>query len=117
MTGQLTANDVALQLAQLARDLDRIIRDLAQAEKDAVNAREDYSLAHAKAFLAADGAMDIRKHLAIEATHQARLDAELAEAKVRGLKRSVDSVKVRIDVGRSVGAVVRSEAALAGGPS
>ena len=117
MTGQLTANDVALQLAQLARDLDRLIRELGDAEREAVNAREDLTLAHAKAFLSAEGPMDIRKHLAIEATHQARLDAELAEAKVRGLKRSVDSVKVRIDVGRSVGAVVRSEAALAGGPS
>lgn len=113
MSTVLTANDVALQLAALARQLDALVQEIGRAEIAAVNAREDHTLALSKAFLRAEGAMDVRKHMSIEATHVERLAAELAEATVRGLRRSIDSVRVRIDVGRSVGAAMRSEASLA----
>ena len=114
MNAPLTSNDVALQLAKLSRQLDELVRDIGQAEIVAVNSREDFTLAHSKAFLEASGPMDVRKHLAIEATHVERLAAETAEAIVRGLRRQIDTVRVRIDVGRSVGAAVRSELSLAG---
>lgn len=110
----LTANGIASQLASLSRQLDSLVREIGKAEVEAVNAREDHTLALSKAFLRAEGAMDVRKHISIEATHTERLAAELAEATVRGLRRSIDSVKVRIDVGRSVGAALRSEVSLAG---
>ena len=114
MNGQLTANQIAAQLAQLARELDDLVRRIAEAERDAVNKREDYTLAHSKAFLAAEGPMDIRKHEAIEQTHVERLAAETAEAVVRGIRRQIDSTKTRVEVGRSVGTALRSEMALAG---
>lgn len=114
MTAPLTSNDIAAQLAALARQLDSLVRQIGEAEIAAVNAREDYTLALSKAFLRAEGAMDIRKHVSIESTHTERLAAELAEATVRGLRRSIDSVRVRIDVGRSVGAATRAEMGLAG---
>lgn len=114
MTAPLTSNDIAAHLATLSRQLDALVQDIGSAETAAVNAREDYTLALSKAFLRAEGAMDIRKHVSIEATHSERLAAELAEATVRGLRRSIDSVRVRIDVGRSVGAATRAEMGLAG---
>lgn len=116
MTGpvQLTAAGVSEHLAALGRELDRLIKQIAEAETAAVNAREDFTLAHAQAFLRAEGAMDVRKYTAIEATHVQRIAAELAEAEVRGLRRSIESVRVRIDVGRSVGAAMRAEVSLAG---
>ena len=114
MSGQLTANGVAAQLAQLARELDDLVRRIGEAEREAVEKREDYTLAHSRAFLAAEGAMDMRKHEAIERTHDTRLAAEAAEAIVRGLRRQIDSVRIRIDVGRSVGAALRSEISLVG---
>jgi hypothetical protein len=114
VTAPLTGNAVAAQLAALSRQLDDLVREIGRAEVEAVNRREDYTLVHAKAFLSAEGAMDVRKYVAIEATHAERIAAELAEATVRGLRRSIDSVKVRIDVGRSVSAALRSEVSLAG---
>jgi hypothetical protein len=114
VTGQLTAADVAAQLAALSRQLGELVDKLDTAEQDAVNAREDYTLAQAKAFLSAEGAMDVRKFTAIEKTHTQRLAAELAEATVRGLRRQADTVKVRIDVGRSVGVTLRSELNMSG---
>lgn len=114
MQEQLTANSVASHLAKLARHLDDLVGEIGRAEIVAVNAREDHTLALSRAFLTAQGAMDVRKHTAIEATHHTRLAADLAEAVVRGLRRSIDSVRVRIDVGRSVGAATRAEMSLAG---
>lgn len=110
----LTANDVALQLAELGKQLAALITAMDGAERDAVNRREDYTLAHSRAFLRSEGPMDVRKHTAIEQTHAERLAAELAEALVRGLRRQIDSVKVRIDIGRSVGVAIRSELNIAG---
>ena len=113
MSDVLTSTDVATQLAKLSRQLDELVQEIGRADIVAVNAREDHTLALSRAFLQAEGAMDVRKHVSIEATHMQRLAAELAEATVRGLRRSIDSVRVRIDVGRSVGAAMRAETALA----
>jgi hypothetical protein len=112
--GQLTAHQVSEQLAKLSRQLDELVTKIGDAEREAVNRREDLTLANAKAFLRAEGPVDVRKQLAIEVTHTERLAAELAEAEVRGLRRQIDSTKVRIDIGRSLGAALRAEASLAG---
>lgn len=42
------------------------------------------------------------------------LVAETAEALVRGRKRQLDSLKIRIDVGRSAAAALRAEITLGG---
>ena len=110
----LTPNSVVSQLAELGRALDKGVDALEKAETAAVNAREDYTLALSKAFLRAEGAMDFRKHKAIEQTHDERLAAETAEAVVRGLRRQIDSIKTRIDIGRSVGVALRAEIDLTG---
>ncbi len=114
MSAPHTPNDVALQLSRLARTLDETITALDQADREAVEKRAAFSLAHSRAFLSATGPMDIRKHTAIVETHQHNLDAEVADQIVRGLRRRVDATKVRIDVGRSLGAAIRSEMSLAG---
>jgi len=43
-----------------------------------------------------------------------RAAADVAEALVRHLRRRIDGIKVRVEVGRSVGAAVRTELNLAG---
>lgn len=110
----MTPNGVAANLAQLARDLDAVTKTLDLADRDAVNKREDYTLALSRAFLSAEGSVEQRKHEAITRTHPERLAAESADAIVRGLRRQVDTIKVRIDVGRSVGSALRAEMSLAG---
>lgn len=114
MTDQLTPSRVASTLAKLARQLDDLVDAIDDAEKRAVHAREDFTMAYAKAFLSAQGSMDVRKHLATEETHDTRLAAELAEQLVKGIRRQIDTVRMRIDVGRSLGAALRAEASLAG---
>lgn len=110
----LTTQEVVRKLGALSTELNTATENLDVAEKDAVNKREDYTLAYAGEFLAAEGAMEVRKQLALQATAAERLAAETAEQVVRGLRRQVDTLRVRIDVGRSMGTALRAEIALAG---
>jgi hypothetical protein len=111
----MTPNEIAAALAKLSRELDDVTVALDTADRDAVNAREDYTMAYAKAFLAADGSMDVRRYVATEQTHDTRLAAEAAEQIVRGLRTRRDTLKVRVDVGRSVNAALKAELATLGG--
>ncbi|HXH77151.1 hypothetical protein [Nocardioides sp.] len=113
----LTPNDVALALARLGRDLEACVRSLDHADRESVHKREDFTLALSRAFLATEGPMDMRKHRSIVDTHTERLAAEVAEQIVWGLRRQVDSIKVRIDIGRSVGTALRAELTALGGTS
>lgn len=114
MTGPQNTNEVAMHLASLGRDLAATVKTLDGAEREAVNRREDYTLANARAFLAAEGSVDFRKNTALVQTHAERLAAETADVVVRGIRRQLDAIKVRIDIGRSVGAALRTEINLAG---
>lgn len=108
------SNDVVKQLGALSRQLDEVTQQLNEADVAAVNARETAKLAEAQAFLAAEGSMDMRKNQAIVETHEVRLAADVADALVRGLMRTVRTLQSRIDVGRTYGATLRSEIALSG---
>src|SRR6476620_11421037 len=97
---------------RISEELTELSKDLDQLEVDAVNAREDYTLAYAQAFLSAEGAMDVRRYQATVDTAATRLVAETAEALVRGRKRQIDTLKVRIDVARYAAAALRAEISL-----
>lgn len=110
----LSPTSVVHGLLELSRELAELAKGLDKLEADAVNAREDFTLAHARAYLSAEGPVETRKAIAITETHDERLAADLAEALVRGRKRQLDSLKVRIDVGRSAAAALRAEISLGG---
>lgn len=114
VSDMLTPNRIAKTLMELARDLDTTVGQLEFADRDMVEKRAAADLAYSRAFLAAEGSMDIRRHVATEKTHQIRLDAEVADALVRHLRRRIDAIKTRVDTGRSLGAALRAELALAG---
>lgn len=106
------ATEVALQLARLARELDDTVRALESADRESVEKRAAFDLAFSRAFLSAEGSIDGRKHQATVATYDQRVSADVADTVVRHLRRRVDAIKTRIDVGRSYGAAVRAEIAL-----
>lgn len=107
-------NEVVLHLTELSRQLADATEQINEADIAAVNARETAKLAEAKAFLAAEGSVEARKSKAVVQTHEARLAAEVADAGVRGLQRTIRTLQTRIDVGRTFGATLRSEMNLAG---
>ncbi|MEV0646039.1 hypothetical protein AB0I28_12315 [Phytomonospora sp. NPDC050363] len=114
MTAPSTANEVVLQLASLSRELDTTVSQLEKADLDSVDKRSTFDIAFSRAFLEATGAMDIRKHTAVIETAQERVNADVADALVRHLRRRIDAIKTRIEVGRSYSAAIRAELSLNG---
>jgi hypothetical protein len=114
MTNPSTATDVAANLARIARQLDQAVTDLRTLDEEAVRACSRFEVTFAKSFLQHEGAMDVRKQQAIIETEKEKFDAEIADQRVRSQRALIDSLKVRIDVGRSYGTALRSEIALAG---
>jgi hypothetical protein len=116
MTNPSTATDVAANLARIARQLDQAVTDLRTLDEEAVRARSRFEVTFAKSFLQHEGALDVRKQQAIIETEKEKekFDAEIADQRVRSQRALIDSLKVRIDVGRSYGTALRSEIALAG---
>lgn len=113
MTGlPASSNDVALQLSRLSRELDDTVRQIETAERDAIEKRGAADLAFSRTFLSAQGSVDYRKHFAAVETHNARMEADLAEAVLKHLRRRVDAIRIRIECGRSIGAGLRAEASL-----
>lgn len=109
-----TATDVAMHLAQLSRQLDSTVKDLAKFDEEAVRARALYTSEYARAFLGAEGSMDVRKYTANINTADRALEADLADAKVRAAKEAIRAIQTRIDVGRSYASAIKAEVALAG---
>jgi hypothetical protein len=110
------ATEVVQHLASLALELNNKVAAIRTAERDFVEKRGAADLAYSREYLAAEGSIDARRHQATIKTFRQRMDADVAEAVVRHLRREIDALRVRIDVGRSYGAAIRAElSALVGG--
>ena len=111
---EIDPNQVVLNLMALSRQMQKLSDELDGLEDNAVRRKEAYTLAYAKTFMATDTTktQETRKQETLYITHQERLDADLAETLVRAHKRKIDTLRVRIDVGRSAAALVRAEAEL-----
>lgn len=105
----LTPQQVVLNLAALGRDLESTVRALKDADLDAVQKRHNADLVESRAYVDAEGAVEMRKHLARLEAAKWEDDALVAEAVVRYLRKRIDSISLRIDVGRSMGAALRAE--------
>lgn len=101
--------DVVLELSRIARDLDAKTAEIARLDEESVRAKSRFEVQFARSFLSTSGSVDFRKQTAVLATEVSKLDAEIAEAKVRAARESIRTLRDRLDVGRSLNAAVRAE--------
>lgn len=104
-----TVNDVILQLAQLGRDLDIKQEEIRRLDDEAVRARARFEVAFARAFINAGGAEGLRKQTAVLETADQKLDAEIADQKLRAARESIRVLRDRLDIGRSLNSAIKSE--------
>lgn len=107
---------VAEHLAGLAKELDGLVKKTGEEDLIATTLKEEYLVAYSRAWKAAVGSVEARKQIAIGLTTEQRMAAEIADCQVRDLRRRIDAVRIRIDVGRSLGTTVRAEVGLASSP-
>jgi hypothetical protein len=109
MPAPATSLEVIQNLRELTLELSSTNTALRAAEYDAANKRHAADMAESRAFLSADGSMELRKHTARVTADRPEGEAKVAEALVRVLRSKLRELETRIDVGRTFGATVRAE--------
>lgn len=104
-----TPVEVVQRLSQLVGELRGQVDELERLESMAVVARHAAEVGEAKAFLKAQGSVEVRRKLAIVAVEAERLEADTAEAMLRLCKARIRAIETEIEVGRTYGATVRAE--------
>jgi len=107
--GDFSPASVVQTLSEIARQIDAKADEVAELDREAVIARQEQKRAYARAFLTADGAMDVRRYKAEEATADLSMQAELAEQVLRAARERLKVLRDRLEVGRSVGSIVNLE--------
>jgi len=105
----LTPAEVVRTLSQISKEIDELTDELAVLDEDTVRARREYKVAYADAFLNSDGSMDLRRYKAESETSELLFDYELAEQKHRACVAQLRALRDRLEVGRSLGAIMRLE--------
>jgi hypothetical protein len=99
--------DVVLRLAELSRLLETATTELATLDEKAVRAKAAHEVAYAQTFLASEGPVEARKHLATITVSDLNLEAELAAAIHRACRERIRTLGTQIDVGRTLSAATR----------
>jgi hypothetical protein len=96
-------------LSTIGKDIDEATADLGDLDEAVVHARREYETAYARTFLSTEGAMEIRKYSARLETVNQMFALEIAEQKHRAMTAHIRALRDRLEVGRSISALVRME--------
>jgi len=106
----LTPHDVIATLESISRDIQTKTDELARLDEGATKARTALKVAYARAFLSVEGApMDVRRYTAELETANLLFESELADQKYRACQGALRASRDRLEVGRSISALVRME--------
>lgn len=105
----LTPQQVIETLTKISKDIDETTDEIALRDVEAVRARVAHKVAYARAFLSIEGSMDIRRYTAELETAETLLASELADQQHRAAVSSIRALRDRLEVGRSLGPLIRLE--------
>lgn len=97
------------QITELCAQLDRQVDEFTHQECSAVDAKRDYEVAYAKAYLSAAGTVEERTQQARLATADERRNHDLTSAKVRAAREAIRATHARLDAARTLAANRREE--------
>lgn len=106
----LTPQAVVMRLAEISRMLDACKDELARSDEEAVRARQRFEVAYSRALLTVEASnADTRKARATLDTEDLKLDADIADQKVRALRTRLAVLRDQVEIGRSLSAALRAE--------
>lgn len=109
MTSNLTPQQVIDNLSMIGKDIDAQTAEISRLDGAAVRARVAYKRHYAEIFLRTEGSMDIRRYTAEFGSSDHLLFYELAEQEHRASVNQIKALRDRLEVGRSISALVRLE--------
>jgi hypothetical protein len=101
-------------LADLSRSLDRALVDLRDADMVARKAKQAADLGYSKAFLSAEGAVEVRKNVALIANGDLRMVAEAADVAFQHYRNHLSALRTKIEVGRTLVSYIKDDRKAAG---
>lgn len=105
----LTPSEIVHTLSTISKEIDEKTAELAELDEAQVRARQAFKRRHAEVFLTTDGSMDVRRYTADSETSDLCLAYEIAEQQHRACVAQLKALRDRLEVGRSIGALVRLE--------
>jgi DNA-binding transcriptional regulator WhiA len=106
---ELTPATMVEHLGRISKALDEQASAVEKLDQDFTAAKIAYKRDFARAFLSADGSVDVRRYTAEIATQEQFAAMELSDQVLRAGRESLRVLRDRLDVGRSLGAIMRME--------
>lgn len=106
---ELTPAQIVSTLSQIGRDLDAKAVEVENLDRLFVSAKAEYRVAFAEAFLTAEGSNEVRRMLAEVQTAELHFAMEAAEQVLRAAREGLRTLRDRLEIGRSLSAVMRLE--------
>jgi ABC-type Na+ transport system ATPase subunit NatA len=105
----LTPAQVVDTLSKIGRDIDETTETIGILDEEVVRARAAFKKEYARRFLTTEGSMDVRRYTAELETADLSLELELTEVKHRAAVQHLRALRDRLEIGRSISALVRLE--------
>ena len=105
----ITPHDIVTTLKGISKEILDATKELAVLDEASVKARVAQKVGYARSFLSVEGPMDLRRYTADLETRISLLESELADQKYRACQQALRALRDRLEVGRSIGALVRME--------
>lgn len=105
----LTPATIAATFTQIAKAIEDQSRDVELLDFEATRQRVEFKRAYAKVFLTTDGSNDIRRYSAELTTADLLMKVEIAEQILRAGREQLKVLRDRLEIGRSMSAVMRME--------
>jgi len=105
----LTPALIVNTLSKIGRQLDDKAAEVERLDREFVVLKANYKREFARAFLTSTGSNDVRRYQADDATADLNMQMELAEQVLRASKEALRVLRDRLEIGRSLGAVMRLE--------
>lgn len=105
----LTPASIVSTLANISKEIETKAEEISILDADATRKRAIYKKAFAESFLRTEASNEVRRYTAEYQTAQMLFEAELADQVLRAAKESLRVLRDRLEVGRSLGAIMRLE--------
>lgn len=105
----ITPDQVLAQLSYLASELQSQANKIEELDLDFITKKAFAKRTFASAFLRAEGSNEVKRYQAELASSDAYWQMELAEQVLRAAKEQMRVIRDRIEVGRSMNAIIRME--------
>ena len=105
----MTPATIVATLSNISKEIEKKASDIEQLDAQATSLKAEYRVSYAKAFLTAEGSMDLRRYQADLDTAAQFTASEMADQVLRSARESMRVLRDRLEVGRSLSAIMRME--------